>query len=179
MKSLRKLGYLVDTSVTPHMLWDDPSREKPVDFRDAPEQPYFMSPQNITAKDKEAGLLQVPISIISKKRNLLRESLISGAGLIHPKRKNKTIWLRPFYSSTREMIGIAKQFIKTYGDQPHLVLNMMFHNVEVIPGLSPYCQTEKECRFYLKQLEDFFSFCYGEGVQSLTLTELYHELRQK
>jgi hypothetical protein len=179
MMSLRKLGYLVDTSVTPHMLWNDPSREKAVDFRNAPEQPYFMSPENITVADNEADLLQVPVSIISKKRNVLKELLISGAGRIHPRRKNKTIWLRPFYSSTKEMIGIANQFTKTYRNQPALVLNMMFHNVEVIPGLSPYCQTEKECRLYLKQLEDFFSFCNGEGTQSVTLTELYDELRKK
>jgi hypothetical protein len=179
MKSLRDLGYKVDTSVTPHMIWDDRSREKPVDFRNAPEQPYFMSLENITEKNEKSDLLQVPVSIISKKRNLLRELIVSGNGLIHPVRKNKTIWLRPFYSSTKELIGIAKQYMKAYRNQQNLVLNMMFHNVEVLPGLSPYCQTEKECGEYLKQLEDFFSFCKGEDIQPVTLIELYDEFKKK
>lgn len=179
MTSLRNLGYLVDTSITPHMLWDDPSREKAVDFRNAPDQPYFMDPENILAKDEQADLLQVPVSIVSKKRGRIRELFISGAGLIHPMRENKTIWLRPFYTSTPELISIAKLFMRTYSDQPHVVLNMMFHNVEVLPGLSPYCQTEKECRHYIRQLETFFSFCKREGFQSLALSELYDELRKK
>src|SRR5664279_219299 len=179
MKSLQDLGYFVDTSVTPHMLWDDPSREKPVDFRNAPEQPYFMNPENITALGNPDGLLQVPVTIMSKKRSLLKELLVSGAGLYRPMRQNRVIWLRPFYSTTKELIGIAKQFMKTYHDRPNLILNIMFHNVEVLPGISPYCQTEKQCRGYLKQLEDFFSFCKGEHFQSVTLSELYGELRKK
>jgi hypothetical protein len=179
MNSLCRLGYLVDTSITPHLYWNDPSREKPVDFRTAPEQPYFMNRENILLKDGEGELLQVHISIVSKKRNLFREILVSGAGLIRPIQKRKNIWLRPFYSSSRELIGIAGQYISTYSDQPFVVLNMMFHNVEVLPGLSPYCQSEKECREYLQQLEVFFAFCLKEEIKSVALSELYDLIKRK
>lgn len=177
MKSLRNLGYLVDTSVTPNLIWDDLSREKPVDFRNAPGQPYFMSKENITIEDKQDELLQVPISIVLKERNRIREMIVSGAGLIRPFRKHKALWLRPFYSSTQELIGIASQIMRSNANQPVLVLNMMFHNVELLPGLSPYCQTEKECMDYLQQLRDFFVFCSKEGFDSVALSELYDVFR--
>jgi len=38
LRSLEKLGYLVDTSVTPKMRWEEPGGA--VDFRHAPLQPY-------------------------------------------------------------------------------------------------------------------------------------------
>lgn len=173
MNSLRSLGYLVDTSVTPHKRWDDSTREQPVDFTGAPEQPYFMNPENMLVEDRKYDLLQVPISIISKKRNLFREVVFSGGGLLHPIRKNKLHWLRPFYSSTKELIDLARQYFQTYQHRECVVLNMMFHNVEVLPGLSPYSQTEHDCRKYLQQLEDFFSFCKQEHVQSVALSDLY------
>ncbi|HOX22459.1 MAG TPA: hypothetical protein PLL10_03270, partial [Elusimicrobiales bacterium] len=45
-EALARLGYKVDTSVTPHIRWGDPTREKPVDFSAAPEQPYFIQTAN-------------------------------------------------------------------------------------------------------------------------------------
>src|SRR5580693_2039657 len=98
MLSLRQLGYLVDTSVTPHVCWNDASREKPVDFSMAPEQPYFLNRESLTMEDKSDDLLEVPISITAKRRNILRELIVSVGALRHPLRKHKPLWLRPYYS---------------------------------------------------------------------------------
>ena len=179
MASLRKSGYLVDSSVTPHILWNDSSRKTPIDYRQAPVQPYFMSEKNLLEQNSEGDLLQVPVSIGLNKRNIIKELLASGAGLLHPVRKYKPIWLRPFYSRTKEMIGLVREFMKTYQDQEWMVLNMMFHNVEVLPGISPYTQTENECRQYLRQLKDFFIFCQQEKIQSVALSQLYDIFRKK
>lgn len=173
MKSLHRYGYLVDTSLTPHVRWDDATREQPVDFTHAPEQPYFMAEKDILSADPNGPVLQVPISIALKKRNPLREIVSSGAGLIHPYRRTRAVWLRPFYSSSAQMIGIARQYLRTYRHSDIVVLNMMFHNVEVIPGLSPYTRTENESRIYLQQLKDFFTFCRQEHFSGVGLSALY------
>ncbi len=173
ISSLASLGYLVDTSVTPHLCWNDVSREKPVDFTNAPEQPYFMEIEDITKENTKGEILEVPISIALKKRRVLREFIASGGGLNHAFRKYKSVWLRPYYSSADEMIELAGQFNSTYQHMDKMVLNMMFHNVEVLPGLSPYTQSEATCKEYLKQLEIFFTFCKLENYISVGLSDLH------
>ena len=64
IRSLRSLGYKVDTSVTPHINWNDKTRERPVDYRAAPEQSYFVSDESIIQPDERSTLLEVPVSLI-------------------------------------------------------------------------------------------------------------------
>ncbi|HWB94970.1 MAG TPA: hypothetical protein VG605_24110 [Puia sp.] len=178
MDSLRHYGYRVDTSVTPHVRWEDPTREGPVDFTDAPEQPYWLAADNMNRADAGGGLLQVPITIALEKRNPLKELLSSGMGLRHPYRRHKAVWLRPYYSSAQQLIGIAKKYLQTWAGRDTVVLNMMFHNVEVLPGLSPYSATEEDCRRYLASLRTFFEFCSQENIQGIALSELYDIFRK-
>lgn len=173
ISSLARLGYLVDTSITPHICWNDESREKPVDFTNAPEQPYFMETEDITKENTRGEILQIPISIGLKKRPLLREFLVSGAGLRHAFRRYKPVWLRPHYSSAEEMIELAKQYIMAYQNRDKIVLNMMFHNVEVLPGISPYTNSETKCREYVEQLKIFFTFCKQKNFDCIGLNELH------
>ncbi|HEV2481837.1 MAG TPA: hypothetical protein VGS79_19355 [Puia sp.] len=178
MNSLRRHGYLVDTSVTPHLCWNDASREQPVNFTTAPEQPYLMAQDRVVGEDPSGNLLQVPISIALSKRNPWRELLSSGGGLIHPFRRTKPVWLRPHYSTAAQMIGVARQYFQTYAQRDAVVLNMMFHNVEVLPGLSPYTSTETQCRDYLEQLRQFFIFCRQENFNYTGLSGLYEVFKQ-
>jgi hypothetical protein len=179
MSSLASLGYLVDTSITPHICWNDKSREKPVDFTNAPEQPYFMEGEDITMENTSGEILQVPISIALKKRPFLREFIVSGGGLHHALRKYKPVWLRPYYSSANEMIELAKQYNLAYQNRDKMVLNMMFHNVELLPGLSPYTQSEAKSREYLEQLKIFFTFCKQENFNCIGLSDLHKIYRNQ
>jgi hypothetical protein len=173
IRSLASLGYKVDTSVTPHLIWNDKTREQPVDFRQAPEQPYFIGAHSMTTPDAQSQLLEVPVGIAAFKRNPMRELLVSGAGLRHKMRSHKHVWLRPHYATADQMIEIAKQFTNRYHDNDTVVLNMMFHNVEVLPGLSPYCATEADCTRYLHSLETFFQYCNQNQIQGISLQQLY------
>jgi hypothetical protein len=177
IKSLVKLGYQVDSSITPHVLWDDRTREFPVDFTGAPEQPYWISEEAITREDHRGELLEIPISIQLKRRNAIREFIVAGGGLRRKLRKHKPVWLRPFFSSANEMIGIAEQFCEDYQYKDKIVLNMMFHNVEVLPGLSPYTHSESDCVNYLNQMVRFFRFCRQDNFIPLGLNELYKSYR--
>jgi hypothetical protein len=177
--SLARLGYLVDTSVTPHLCWNDKSREKPVDFSKAPEQPYFIDDVDIARENLMGKILEVPVSIALKKRPVLKEFLFSLGGLRQPLRKYKPVWLRPYYSAADEMIDLANQYCLTYKHLDIIVLNMMFHNVEVLPGLSPYTSSEANCREYLHQLEIFFAYCRQENFDGVGMSELSGIFRDK
>jgi hypothetical protein len=175
--SLEKLGYLVDTSVTPHVCWNDTTRERPVDFSNAPEQPYWMENNNIAGKAANGKVLQVPITIALKKRNPVRELISSGAGLFHPVRTYRNQWLRPFYSSAQEMIYILQQYQSKYLQEKVVVYNLMFHNVEVIPGLSPYTKNIQQAEAYLRELEKFLAHCSNSGITASRLSDLYEVFR--
>jgi hypothetical protein len=179
IKSLIRLGYKVDTSVTPHVIWSDSTRAEKVDFSTAKDQPYFMNENSILEEDPLGKLLQVPVTIALKKAPLLKELRISKFGLRSPIRRVVPSWLRPAYSSTQDLLGITNQFSKRNENSSVLVLNMMFHNVEVLPKLSPYTKTEADCEAYMQQLEDFFKYCTRNNFESVGLTSLYEHYRKK
>ncbi|HOX22859.1 MAG TPA: hypothetical protein PLL10_05295, partial [Elusimicrobiales bacterium] len=99
--------------------------------------------------------LEVPLSIGTERRFF----------------KKQAVWLRPGYSTAGQMGRLADDFVKKYGQDT--VLNMMFHNVEVMPGLSPYNLTEADCSLYLKTLETTLTLLLQTGFESVTLSELY------
>jgi hypothetical protein len=156
--SLRELGYLVDTSVTPFVNWNDKTREQPIDFSNAPGQPYFVKEGTISGIDVDSDFLEIPLSIIE---------LELGEG------KTKAVWLRPYYSSLEDMTLVVNELERKNCDLEVVTFNLMFHNVEVIAGKNRYTQTEEECMNYLRQLEGFFTFCKHRDIEFVTLEKLY------
>ena len=68
---------------------------------------------------KEKGIIEVPVTVTKKNE-----------------------WLRPTigYSNTNSLVKILKKFYKS-----NFNVCCMFHNVEVIPRVNPYCSTEHDC----------------------------------
>ncbi len=170
---LAELNYKVDTSVTPFIRWDDRTRERPVDFRFAPDQPYWTEEKIITPGPIGKGLLEVPVSIAAKKlspsgwlRHLMNKKRI-------PFRASEFKWLRPVYSDINDFQMILESIGSRHPHQRTLTYNMMFHNVEVMPGLSPYSLTEQDCERYLLLLEHFFQYCQKKEIDSVSLSALY------
>ena len=95
--SLQKLGYRVDTSVTPHVVWNDKTRSNPVDYSNAKEQPYFVKPGTILESDVHGSILQVPVTIIQRPAALVSELKRTYFGLRDSIKKMKSVWLRPVY----------------------------------------------------------------------------------
>jgi hypothetical protein len=157
IKCLKELGYKVDSSVTPHVLWRDKTRAQPVDYTNAFEQPYMIRDGSYLEAGDNGSILEVPVSII-KRKILFRE---------------KPIWLRPHLSSFNKLVKVIETQTKTHSTRDYLIFNIMFHQVEVLPGLSPYCQTETECSTYLGVLDDFFSYCNNHQIKSIGLSDAY------
>ena len=170
--SLKELGYLVDTSVSPHICWGGKTRKQPVDFSKAPEQPYFIKKNTITQRGTPDGLLQVPVTISMLKRNPVR-ALLSAVKNAKMPNFYKRVWLRPSFSSVDEMKKLVNLYKSRYAHHDYLVFNMMFHNIEVLPGLSPYALTDADCEQYLAKLHGFFAFCNENNIEGITLSDLH------
>lgn len=178
IRSLTQLKYKVDTSVTPFIRWDDKTRERPVDFRHASNQPYWVSSSSLVNAASEQNLLEVPVSILGQRlstkdyvRSILKNKRI-------PYNGSRPIWLRPKFSSNDEFKWIV-QSISSNIHQDTVVFNMMFHNVEVLPGLSPYSITENDANNYMQSLEWFLNFCSKNNIEGISLSSLYDIFKSK
>jgi hypothetical protein len=178
ISSLEKYGYKVDTSVTPHVIWNDKTRNQPVDFSNASEQPYFIKPGTILDQSREGRILQVPVSITTGKSSIWYELKRTRFGTRDSIRIQKPVWLRPVYSGYKEFVRLVEEYLKKYGHQEVVVFNMMFHNVEVMPKMSPYTKTEEDCKRYLHHLELFFRYCRENDIAGIKLGDVYELFRR-
>lgn len=155
--ALERLGYRVDTSVTPHLAWKEPNAF--ADFRRAPEQPYFPRPGTIDTPGPVRDILEVPVS--------MRKRLLRG-----PK------WFRPWLSTVDQMRDVVSWHLRENRHHPVVVLNMMFHSMEVIPGASPYPQSNDEvCRFVDDMISVLY-WCSRDGIRFTGLSELHGVFRE-
>jgi hypothetical protein len=148
---LASLGYTVESSVTPFVDWSD--KCPGLSFVGAPTQPYHPDPRD-PKKPGASPLLEVPVTI--RPRKLLR--------FLEPR------WLRPTRGSKGALIELAREEMNA-GDGV-VVLNCMFHNVEILPGTSPYAATESEAGAILGRLEALLAFAQTEGIEVVGLSEV-------
>ncbi|MFK7862025.1 MAG: hypothetical protein AB8B64_24680 [Granulosicoccus sp.] len=155
VNSLQRLGYKVDTSVTPHMKWQEPNAN--VDFRKAPEQPYFPSQHDLSIRDKftDGRILEVPVSV---KPRLFRD----------PR------WFRPWFASVEQMKEVFRYQLKRHPDVSVLSINMMFHSMEVIEKASPYPQHADDVKRFIDDMQSALHWCACEGAVFAGLSDLHN-----
>jgi hypothetical protein len=84
-------------------------------------------------------------------------------------------WLRPTRTSGTGLIRIARDVIalaRRSGSRATLVLNAMFHNVEVVAGASPYAANEEAARRILDRLSTLLAWTRREGIRSVGLGDV-------
>jgi len=160
---LSELGYEVESSVTPGVDWAS-SGAKGLSFPNAPTQPY--TPDEAEPwKRGSASLLEVPITIRSRAAQKLP---LVGKWI-------EARWLRPTRGSEEEIVSVARDEIaearKVSSDRP-VVLTAMFHNVEIVPGKSPYAANEDEANQILKRLGALLAFATRENIAVVGLSEI-------
>jgi hypothetical protein len=157
IKSLEKLGYKIDSSVTPEIDW---SKEGGPDHSHASKQPYFISANDYYSAGG-VGILEVPITIRGKRFVFL------------PDRWFCYRWLRPTHMTAFEMKILAGEFIR---DCAEPVFNMMFHAMEVVPGKTPFVRTKLSQKMYLSRLVSILRYLAKKGFQSRTLIGVYEAM---
>jgi len=160
LNSLQKLGYKVDTSVTPHVRWTAPNAV--VDFRRAPSQPYFPAEDQIIVPGDYSPdrILEVPVTIMPR---LLRRA---------------PIWFRPWFASVDQMKKIFHYHLKQHADREVININMMFHSMEVIEKASPYPQSAEDVERFINEMLEGLNWCKEEGVEFCGLSSLHESFRQ-
>jgi hypothetical protein len=159
---LAELGYLVDSSVTPHVCWSSGEGKAGPDFRQLDEMPYTVGRRGDIWRHGKGGLLEVPVTILP-------------AGTLEGANSSQPAWFRPSYSDAAGLIRVMDCVLEQPPERGvYRPLVMMFHNVEVLPGASPYCQTEDDVARYLDSLKRVFEHAEKRGIRSCTMTE-YHD----
>jgi hypothetical protein len=161
---LEELGYAVESSVTPHVDWSDVSPG--LSFAAAPAQPYHPDPRE-PARPGASRLLEVPVTIV---RNPLARVPLVGRVVEHR-------WLRPTRTEGPELVAIARDAMaaaRPRGAAPPtpIVLNAMFHNVEVVAGASPYAATEDAALRIVDRLAVLLAWAKAEGIACVGLGDV-------
>lgn len=144
IECLEQLGYTHDTSVTPYRNWHDI-----VDYSNPGSlTPYHPSNENICLQG-HATVLEVPVSITPQME-----------------------WLRPTPNKFSDFEK-CQRVIDWYEEHTApTVLCSMFHNVELVPGKSPYCKTEEDCQNMLDTIEQLFRLLTERHYQFKKLNEV-------
>ncbi len=138
LSCLGQLGYTHDASVTPFRNWYDKA-----DFSKAKHLvPYIAAENNLleaALPGQSQSVIEVPVSITS-----------DGA------------WLRPTpgFSEGGKIVDVARWFERQYDD---VHLSAMLHNVELVTGMSPYTQTERETQAIWDTLHLLFDHLTSKG----------------
>jgi hypothetical protein len=160
---LESLEYEVESSVTPFQDWSGAGAPG-LDFRHAPSQPYRPTP-TAPGVPGDSRLWEIPVTI--------RPGPWSRFPVIG--RYTSGRWLRPTWGTAAQLIEVARAEIREARrrrpDRP-VVLNAMFHNVEVIPGASPYARTEAEAEAILARLAALLEFTSLEGIRVVGLGDI-------
>ncbi len=161
---LAELGYRVDSSVTPGLVWRYAfgNRQVTCDYRAAPHVPYQCA-GNDAAAEGHSGILEVPIST-TKVPPGLGEIARLAAG-----RPRRMIWARPAFASRREMARMIRAAAGT-GNHTNILV-MMFHNMEVIAGKSPYAATPAEAESHVGDIRYFIETALAAGLTPITLKD--------
>lgn len=140
---LKQLGYTHDTSVTPFRNWYGKA-----DFSKAKHlAPYTASGNNIL-EEGEQGVIEVPVTITPDQA-----------------------WLRPTpgFSDFAKMKSVVDWY---ESHVPGAVLCSMFHNVELVPGLSPYNATAAGCDRMKDDLKRLFDYLQSRQYQFVRLSDV-------
>lgn len=143
LKCLRKLGYLVDCTVTPYMSWDMAigNRQYGIDYsKDSYRGEYMLSPKDIH-KQGHSGVYEVPPTIIKHYR------------WNFPKIECSTEWFRPNGKNLEQMLWVKEKIRKS----PQIgYLQFMLHSSELTAGVNPVFRNQKSIEKLYSDLEVLF-----------------------
>jgi len=173
---IMELGYKIDTSISPFVDW---SVNHGPNFMGANTRPYKFNSDNIFKHIPNGQLIEIPATIGFLQQNfelhgaiysLLKKPFFSKLhllGILARLRLLNFHWLSPEVSSGEEMVLLAKRFVKS----GHTFLNMSFHSTCMLPGKSPFVNSEKDLKEFLGRIEIFLKYAVENDFEFLPLSE--------
>ena len=155
-RSLLRLGYKVDCSVTPLIDWTRhpgaPDGSGGQDYTGFPAQPYWLDLDDISRPGR-SSLLEVPMTIITVPRPWPKQLARRLLGRHGP----KTIWLRPDGTNIDDLLRIVA--VAESDGRPYLQFTL--HSSEFMPGGSPTFRTKDSIEMLYHHLEVLFGAIAG------------------
>ena len=180
-RNLHRLGYKIDTSITPYMSW---TRNHGPDFTDISPRPFRFSSDNAFQECASGDLIEVPTTIGFLQRNFVRSNIIFKAvtrrplnklrlaGILHRLGLLNRAWLSPELSNSRTMIRLAQTMMR----DGYRVLNMMFHSPSLQAGLTPFTRSKDDERRFFQHLREFLAFARDTGIEPIRLADVQNLL---
>ncbi len=172
---LNRLGYLVDSSISPMVSWKEDNGPSYLNYR---AKPFWL-------ECSDSKILEVPVTIglninvpeVLEKLYLRLPRFTKLRGLLSKDYLNimDIIWLYPAVFSEQEMIALVDAMMKKSLN----VFNVFFHSSEIMVGESIYTKSEEELKNYLNRLELIIDYAINEKrMRSVTLSEYrdYYEM---
>ena len=175
-RAFHKLGFKVDTSVTPYTKWNE---WYGVDYRNSTPRPYRFSSDNIFKPIENGELLQIPVSIGFFQKNYAICSLLTKfvetkamkkirlKGVLYRLKILNKAFLSPEISTGQEMINLAER-MKCLGFD---ILNLFFHSTTLLPGCSPFNNNQAEEKLFLQHITKFLEYVENERIESILLKD--------
>lgn len=164
-RSLIRLGYRVDCSVTPHVSWRShpghPGGPGGADFTFFPEQPYYLDPQDIS-REGASTLLEIPMTTMIRPRPLWKELARRALG----RRDPRVAWLRPNGRNLAEMLDV----VDAARAQKRSYIQFTLHSSEFMPGGSPAFPDAPSIETLYRHMEAVFAHI-ARSFTGATLTD--------
>lgn len=158
--SLASLGYKVDSSVTPGLVWRYP--QATLDYRswgtdpiwiETPSGPLLEAPVGIRAGGPVAPIVdEAPRWVARGLRGILGD-------------RARHLWLRPSWVDGPGLI----RYVKGTSSR---TLVLMFHSIEITPGASPYAADTSDVARIVASLRGLFEHCIATGIGFCGLTDI-------
>jgi hypothetical protein len=172
-------GYLVDCSVTPHISWAEhlgnPNGAGGPDFRNYPEQPYFVDLNQID-RPGDSPLLEVPVSVIETRYARFDTRMKSMPWWL--RRVSRRIMppiLQMVPRDSERNCRYMRAILRNAVDHRRPCVLLATHSSELMPGGSPFFPSAKSIERLYNRLEILFS-SVSEAFCGLTLSEFREEI---
>ncbi|MBI4003379.1 MAG: polysaccharide deacetylase family protein [Nitrospira defluvii] len=175
-RNIVRLGYRIDTSITPYTSW---AQESGPDFSYVSPQPYMYRQESATDGNLKGGLAEIPVTIgylhgefqvCARLAQRLRSGPFRGLRLggflsrLHVLRK---VWLSPEMETPARMIQLVRQM----RNQGYEILNLVFHSSALMGGCGPFIRTEADEQLFLERLVTLLRLARKEAVEFALLSE--------
>ncbi|MGC3973458.1 MAG: polysaccharide deacetylase family protein [Nitrospira sp.] len=175
-RNLLRLGYRIDTSVTPYTSWVQASGP---DFSSVSPQPYAFAPDFHTGQASNDVLAEIPATIgylhgefqaCAKWADRLNRAPFGGfkfGGLLSRLHVLRKVWLSPEMETPARMMQLVRQM----RHQQYEWLNLVFHSSALLEGCGPFVLSRAEEQAFLKRLSTFLCAAAKEGIVYVPLSE--------
>jgi len=175
-RNLCKLGYKIDTSITPYTDWTDYYGP---DFSNFSPGPFRFSIKDIFMKSSNGHMIEVPATIgflqynfklCNRVLQILRHKPVNRlrlVGIFYRLNLLNKVWLSPEVEDSKRMIKLTRSMIRN----KFKVINMSFHSPSLMHGLTPFVNTKDEEKRFFARIKEFLIYAKDTGIESIKLSD--------